>query len=209
MSSLTEVYSTNYVILMVGECEEIKWEFQEDQSDEELQELYRVRGMPFMEKEGYDIDTLDEIVRTAKEGKQQEIIIDTRVEEGTLVLIQEVLDYRGKRVGTYHDTTPKKVESGGVIYTGIVMDYREVGNNIEAQVYVLNGNESYEMWSIQEGILIQGSSYESYIEDQEGLSKVKLGGAIRFVVNESDITAHNRENATREVKKIDIITRYK
>lgn len=201
----------NYIVMVVGKCEKIEWgHLQDAHNTEDIKELYRVKGMPILSKEEDVILSITELVELAQSGKEVEVIIDAQVNEGTIIMVQEVLSYKDKNVGTYREATPVKNEQGEAKYTGIVMGYDESG---AVQVYTLMGDVGLpEQWLILEGLELQDTELEEgYDITNQSASKVRLGQAIRFVAKDSDfLSVEDVPYPVEEriIQKIDIINKY-
>lgn len=197
--SLVEVSAINYIVMVVGACTPLKWDYQDEDTRTEYPKLYKVTGMPIMSKDADNIEHLDELVVLAKEGREVEVIIDTKVNENQLIMVQEVLNHGNTSVGTYLDTTPHKNEQGEAMYTGIVMGKTEDG---DVNVYTLQGESGDpEQWVVGGGIEL--ADFNSPTTGD----KVKLGGAIRFLAKDSDISDVPGGNY-RILSNIDVINKY-
>lgn len=205
---LVEVTASNYIVMHVGECVPKVWGYQEQESDrgEDFVDLYKVKGMPVLSKEMDTIDGIEELVVLAKEGKEIEIIIDEPVEVGTIIMVQEVLNHGHTNVGTYKEATPEKNELGEAKYTGIVMDVNKDGN---IQIYTLFGNAGQpKLFIVNEGLVLQDSDTTNQQQVQTGQTLVKLGGAIRFIARDEDITKVVEAESSVYLSKIDVINKY-
>lgn len=200
--SMVEVSATNYVVMVVGKCEEMNWEYHSEHPNDDFIPMYKVKGMPVMSKDTDTIEDLKELVLLATEGREIEVIIDTAVNEGDVVFIQEVLTYENSRdetvsVGTYLKTKPTVNDEGDATYTGIMMKNSSRGI---PQVYVIgtpSGNP--EIWLIQEGVYM--------FEGSDSLQDIKLGGAFRFIANNHSMSQLDSEGR-RQVSHVDVMNKY-
>ena len=197
--SLVEVSAINYIVMMVGACTPLKWEYQDEDIRTEYPKLYKVKGMPIMSKDTDYIEHLDELVELAKAGREVEVILDSPVNVNQVIMVQEVLNHGTTSVGTYLDTTPHKNEQGEAMYTGIVMGETEEG---DVNIYTLKGESGDpELWVV-------GGNLElvEYGSPTTG-DKVKLGGAIRFLAKDSDIV-DVPGGEYKILSNIDVINKY-
>lgn len=203
--------ASNYIVMTVGECKPKTWEYQEQENDRNTDyvQLYRVKGMPIMSKETDTILSINELVGLSQEGKEIEVIIDSPVETGTIILLQEVLSHGKMNVGTYRDATPEKNELGEAKYTGVVMGYDKEGI---VQVYTLMGDiDIPQIWHVHEDLVLQDTEAvepQTQQESTDGKTQVKLGGAIRFIARDEDFIGGDMGEGIRHITKIDVINKY-
>lgn len=200
--SLVGVYATNYIVMSVGKCDKVEWEYQEQDNNKhnEYHDFYKIKGMPVLSKDENTINAIGELVELSKRGDEIEVIVDEPVDVGQVIIVQEVISFGNKNIGTYRDTTPVRNDDGDITYTGIVMDYDDYGY---VQVYVLRGKEGIpQTWHIQEGLAIRERSEIGLNEE------VKLGGAIRFMVKEDEVYPVEGQSDRKLVAKIDVINKY-
>lgn len=208
--SLVEISATNYIVMAVGECKKVEWAYQqESDSKDEFVSLYKVKGMPIMSKEADTILSVDELVGLAQAGQEVEVMVDSPVELGQIILVQEILSHKNLHVGTYRDATPEVNEEGEAKYTGIMMGYDKNGR---VQIYTLMGREgSSEIWHVEGGVALKDTELplgEEVGDIEEGRTQVKLGGAIRFIANENDFIGEGAIDGHRHLAKIDVINKY-
>lgn len=199
--SLVDVLCRSYVVLSVGDCTPLNWEYQEGSNEGIYAPLYKVKGMPLLAKELPDVVQIEELLSLPLRGKEFEVIIDRPVEVGSTIMVHEVVNFGKYDVGTYEYIDSNENSDGQRQYKGVIMGQSETGG---MQVYVLQHGEGIpEIWEISNGLKIGVLD----MENPDG-EEVYLGQVIRFLAKDSDIKEVEQDMYRKTLANIDVVKKY-